>query len=206
MKTQRQAALQGIITEQMQAVAQQEGLEASLIRDRVAKGTIAIPANINHRGLVARGVGEGLSTKVNANIGTSSAYPDPAPELDKLKAAIDAGVPMVMVGHLTAPNAFGSDVPASLNPAAVTDLLRGELGFQGLVITDSLSMGAVGDFCTPDQAGVAALEAGADLVLMPEDFAAAYQGVLDAVNEGALSEERIDQSVLRIAKAKLAFE
>lgn len=77
MKTQRQAALQGIITEQMQAVAQQEGLEASLIRDRVAKGTIAIPANINHRGLVARGVGEGLSTKVNANIGTSSAYPDP---------------------------------------------------------------------------------------------------------------------------------
>ena len=127
-------------------------------------------------------------------------------ELAPFKAAIDAGVPMVMVGHLTAPNAFGSDVPASLNPAAVTDLLRGELGFQGLVITDSLSMGAVGDFCTPDQAGVAALEAGADLVLMPEDFAAAYQGVLDAVSEGALSEERIDQSVLRIVKAKLAFE
>ena len=126
-------------------------------------------------------------------------------ELAPFKAAIDAGVPMVMVGHLTAPNAFGSDVPASLNPAAVTDLLRGELGFQGLVITDSLSMGAVGDFCTPDQAGVAALEAGADLVLMPEDFAAAYQGVLDAVSEGALSEERIDQSVLRIVKAKLAL-
>ena len=96
-------------------------------------------------------------------------------------------------------------MPASLNPAAVTDLLRGELGFQGLVITDSLSMGAVGDFCTPNQAGVAALEAGADLVLMPEDFAAAYQGVLDAVSEGALSEERIDQSVLRIVKAKLAL-
>ena len=127
-------------------------------------------------------------------------------ELAPFKAAIDAGVPMVMVGHLTAPNAFGSDVPASLNPAAVTDLLRGELGFQGLVITDSLSMGAVGDFCTPDQAGVMALLAGADLVLMPEDFAAAYQGVLDAVSEGALSEERIDQSVLRIVKAKLALD
>lgn len=126
-------------------------------------------------------------------------------ELAPFKAAIDAGVPMVMVGHLTAPNAFGSDVPASLNPAAVTDLLRGELGFQGLVIADSLSMGAVGDFCTPNQAGVAALEAGADLVLMPEDFAAAYQGVLDAVSEGSLSEERIDQSVLRIVKAKLAL-
>lgn len=127
-------------------------------------------------------------------------------ELVPFKAAIDAGVPMVMVGHLTAPNAFGSDVPASLNPAAVTDLLRGELGFEGLIITDSLSMGAVGDFCTPDQAGVAALEAGADLVLMPEDFAAAYQGVLDAVSAGTLSEERIDQSVARIVKAKLALE
>lgn len=126
-------------------------------------------------------------------------------ELAPFEAAIEADVPMVMVGHLTAPNAFGSDVPASLNPAAVTDLLRGELGFQGLVITDSLSMGAVGDFCTPDQAGVMALLAGADLVLMPEDFAAAYQGVLDAVSEGSLSEERIDQSVLRIVKAKLAL-
>ena len=126
-------------------------------------------------------------------------------ELMPFKAAIDAGVPMVMVGHLTAPNAFGSDVPASLNPAAATDLLRGELGFEGLIITDSLSMGAVGDFCTPDQAGVAALTAGADLVLMPEDFAAAYQGVLDAVSAGTLSEERIDQSVARIVKAKLAL-
>lgn len=127
-------------------------------------------------------------------------------ELVPFKAAIGAGVPMIMVGHLTAPNAFGSDVPASLNPAAVTDLLRGELGFEGLIITDSLSMGAVGDFCTPDQAGVAALTAGADLVLMPEDFPAAYQGVLDAVSAGTLSEDRIDQSVTRIVKAKLALE
>ena len=127
-------------------------------------------------------------------------------ELAPFEAAIEADVPMVMVGHLTAPNAFGSDVPASLNPAAVTDLLRGELGFQGLVITDSLSMGAVGDFCTPDQAGVMALLAGADLVLMPEDFASAYRGVLDAVCAGTLSEDRIDQSVMRIVKAKLALD
>lgn len=127
-------------------------------------------------------------------------------ELAPFEAAIEADVPMVMVGHLTAPNAFGNDVPASLNPAAVTDLLRGELGFQGLVITDSLSMGAVGDFCTPDQAGVMALLAGADLVLMPEDFASAYRGVLDAVCASTLSEDRIDQSVMRIVKAKLALD
>lgn len=81
MKTQRQSALAGIITEEMKEVARQEGLSAETIRERVAKGTIAICANINHKNLKVRGVGEGLSTKVNANIGTSTAYPDPAPEL-----------------------------------------------------------------------------------------------------------------------------
>lgn len=126
-------------------------------------------------------------------------------ELAPFEAAIEAGAPLVMVGHLTAPSAFGDDVPASLNPAAVTELLRDELGFQGLIVTDSLSMGAVGGFCTPDQAGVAALSAGADLVLMPEDFAAAYQGVLDAVRDGTLAESRIDESVGRIVKTKLAL-
>lgn len=96
MLTQRQAALQGKITDQMAEVARQEGVTPEFIRDGVAKGTICIPANINHKNLVPRGVGEGLSTKVNANIGTSSAFPDPAPELDKLKAAIDAGADAVM--------------------------------------------------------------------------------------------------------------
>lgn len=96
MMTQRQAALQGIITDQMAAVAKQEGVTPEFIRDGLAKGTICIPANINHRNLVPRGVGEGLSTKVNANIGTSSAFPDPEPELKKLAAAIAAGADAVM--------------------------------------------------------------------------------------------------------------
>ena len=126
-------------------------------------------------------------------------------ELIPFREAIEADVPLMMVGHVTAPNAFDDNTPTSLNPAAVTDLLRVELGFEGIIVTDSLSMGAVENFCTPDQAGVVALAAGADLVLMPEDFPAAYQGVLDAVRSGALSEERIDQSVARIAKAKLAL-
>ena len=96
MMTQRQAALKGIITDQMAAVAKQEGVTPEFIRDGIAKGTICIPANINHKNLVPRGVGEGLSTKVNANIGTSSAFPDPEPELKKLQAAIDAGADAVM--------------------------------------------------------------------------------------------------------------
>ena len=96
MKTQMQYAKEGIITREMQIVAEQEHLSAELIRERVACGTIAICANINHKNLLVRGVGSGLSTKVNANIGTSSAYPDPKPELQKLAAAIEAGADAVM--------------------------------------------------------------------------------------------------------------
>ncbi len=96
MATQMQLARQGIITAAMEIVAKQEGLSPELIRNRVAEGTIAICANINHKNLVPRGVGLGLSTKVNANIGTSSAYPDIEPEREKLEVAIAAGADAVM--------------------------------------------------------------------------------------------------------------
>ena len=126
-------------------------------------------------------------------------------ELVPFKAAIEAGVPLVMVGHLSTPNATGDNTPASINPAIVTDVLRNELGYQGLIITDSMGMGALEAYCTPDQAGVAALQAGVDLVLMPADLHAAYQGVLDAVANGTLTEARIDESVTRIVKTKLSL-
>lgn len=96
MATQMQSARQGKITEAMEMVARQEKIDARTIRERVAEGTAVICANVNHTSLVPRGVGFGLTTKVNANIGTSSAYPDPAPELLKLEAAIQAGADSVM--------------------------------------------------------------------------------------------------------------
>ena len=94
--TQMQAARAGKITEEMNIVAQEEQMDIELLRQRVAEGTIAIPANINHQNLHPYGVGKGLSTKVNANIGTSSAFPDPAPEVEKLQTAIAAGAHSVM--------------------------------------------------------------------------------------------------------------
>ncbi len=126
-----------------------------------------------------------------------------ASELVPFEAAMEAGVPFVMVGHITLPNVTGDRVPASLSHAIVQGLLRDELGYDGIVITDALNMGAVVEEVGHDRIGVQALLAGVDMVLMPADLEAAYQGVLDAVASGELSEERIDESVARVVRTKL---
>jgi len=94
--TQLELAKKGTISPQMAAVAKAEGLETEFIRDGVAKGTIVIPANINHKNLVPCGIGQGLSTKVNANIGTSSDFGSIDSELKKLRVAIDVKADTVM--------------------------------------------------------------------------------------------------------------
>jgi len=94
--TQLEIAREGNISPQMEAVAQAEGLEAEFIRQGVAKGTMVIPANVSHSGLVPCGIGEGVSTKVNANIGTSSDFSSVDTELEKLRVAADSGADTVM--------------------------------------------------------------------------------------------------------------
>ena len=128
-----------------------------------------------------------------------------AVELVPFRAAIDAGVPLVMVGHLSVPQVAGSDAPACLSSAIVTDLLRGALGFEGVVVTDSLAMGAVGEYYSAAEAAVLALEAGCDLLLMPADLDAALDALRAAVDEGRLSWGRIDDSLRRILRAKLEY-
>ena len=128
-----------------------------------------------------------------------------AEELEPFEAAMEADVPFVMVGHLTVKEATGSDLPASLNPKIMTDLLREDLGYDGIIITDSLSMGAVTKFYDEDEVGLQALLAGADMILMPLDFEGSYKRVLGAVKSGEISEDRIDESVTRVVRAKLAL-
>ncbi len=94
--TQLESARQNILTPQMKAVAHTEGLEPERVREGIAQGTIVIPANVNHRHLVPCGIGKGLTTKVNANIGTSSDSCNPGREIAKLEAALDAGADTVM--------------------------------------------------------------------------------------------------------------
>ena len=121
------------------------------------------------------------------------------------EAGIRAGAPLVMVGHIAAPNAVEGeerDLPATFSRTLITDVLRDELGFAGVVVTASLAMGAITEPNTPGEAAVLALQAGADLLLMPAGLAQAYDGVLAAVEDGRLTEERIDESVARILALK----
>ena len=96
MLTQLEQAQRGVITDEMRKAADYDKVAPEFIRDGIASGEIVLPANINHRHLTPMAVGQGLSTKVNANIGTSEAYPDLAPEIQKLHAALSAGAHSVM--------------------------------------------------------------------------------------------------------------
>lgn len=118
------------------------------------------------------------------------------------QAGIDAGTEFVMVSHLSVPNITGDNTPSSLSEKMITEVLRGQLGFEGIVITDAMNMAAITDYYGSDEAAVKALQAGADMILMPEDFEAAYNGIIEAVNNGTLSEERINESLRRVYRVK----
>lgn len=119
-------------------------------------------------------------------------------------AAIGAGTDMVMSGHLQFPALDDSLKPATLSAPILTGLLRERLGFDGVVVTDSLEMAGVRAEFGDERVPVMALQAGADLLLMPPDFQLAFEAVLGAVASGELTEERIDASVRRLLALKVA--
>ena len=120
------------------------------------------------------------------------------------KAGIDAGADFVMVGHadVSAIDTSAEYVPASLSKMMITDELRGELGFNGIVVTDAMNMKAISDYFGADEAAVKAIQAGVDIILTPADYDKAYSGVLAAVKDGTISEDRINESLERIYSVK----
>ena len=132
-----------------------------------------------------------------------------AVELVPFRSAIAAGVDSVMVGHLIVP-AVESDPnrPASVSAHVIKDLLQGQLGFKGLVVTDGLDMAGLTHVFSgseaeiSSEAAVAAVEAGEDMIIIPGDLGGAYNGLLSAVKKGEISEARIDASVLKILRMK----
>lgn len=127
-----------------------------------------------------------------------------ATHVPPFRAAIAAGVPSVMAAHIVAPALDPSGRPASLSRPVITGLLRDELGFDGVVITDALDAAALAGIPN-DRIVLDALDAGIDQLLMPRDLPGAVRAVLDAVAAGSLSEARIDRSVRRILAMKSAL-
>lgn len=129
-----------------------------------------------------------------------------ASELLPFQRAVQDGVSFVMVGHISVPAVVGDDTPASLSQMMVSSVLREQLGYDGIVITDAMNMAAITNTYTADQAAVMAVNAGVDMILMPQDYDTAYNGLLKAIQEGTISEERINESVVRIVKVKQSME
>lgn len=150
---------------------------------------IGSTVNDTHEGLVAT---ERTTEDFRAN------------EFTVFQAGIDAGAKMIMASHMAAPGITGDNTPSCMSKTVITDILRGEMNFKGVVVTDAMNMKAISEYYEPSEAAIMALKAGCDVILMPADFTEAYEGVLQAVKDGTIAEERINDSLRRIYRIKYA--
>ncbi len=126
-----------------------------------------------------------------------------AEEFKVMKAAVMGGADMVCISNVAVPAYTGDNTPAVFSDAIVTDLIRKEYGYDGLIISAPLNEAGVKDYYDSDEAAIKALRAGCDMILLPENFEKAYNGVLSAVADGTISEERINDALKRIYRVKL---
>ena len=177
--------------------------------DVVASQVEAVVAGLNSAGVAAvvkHFPGHGNTTvdsHTDLPVLTQSRAELDATDLVPFKAAIEAGAQLVMVGHLDV-RSVDPGVPATFSRTVLVDLLRGELGFTGVVVSDALNMGGASHDSLAEQA-VQAILAGNDLLLMPPSVADARAGLLDALQSGRLSRQRLEESVTRILTLKLSL-
>lgn len=123
-------------------------------------------------------------------------------EMITFKAGIQWGTQLIMTAHIATPNVTGSDIPATMSSVILQEKLRKELGYQNIIVTDAMEMGAITQQYKSPEAAVGSILAGVDIVLGPKDFVEAFDAVVKAVEDGRLTEQRIDQSVRRVLKLK----
>ena len=123
-------------------------------------------------------------------------------EIVTFRAGIQWGCELIMTAHISAPNVTGEDIPSTMSSVILQDKLRRELGYQNIIVTDAMDMGAITQQYTNAEATVGCILAGADIVLCPKDFVEAFEAVIDAIEKGTLTEERLNQSVRRILTIK----
>lgn len=179
--------------------------------ERVADYGAAFSRGLNEAGIISAAKhfpGHG-DTNTDSHLGIASIEHDrerlDTVELVPFVKAIKENIPSIMVGHISAPTLTGDHTPASLSKYMITDLLRNELKYEGVVISDSFRMKAITDYYDEKELGILFLEAGGDLILIPNSFKTTYEGILEGIEEGRLTEERINLSVKRILQMKLDF-
>ena len=183
------------------------GSDSAVVRDMVAGVSDGLAEN-NIIGVVkyfpgyASTGGDGSEGTVSTNKTLEELK---ASELVPFQAAIDRSAKFIMVGHVSVPSITGSELPSSLSEYMITQVLRTDMGFDGIVVTDAMNKKAITASYSSAEAAVTAIEAGADIILMPKNFKEAYEGVLEAVRSGKIDESRINASLVRIVKAKLGM-
>ncbi|MGB0542958.1 MAG: glycoside hydrolase family 3 protein [Longimicrobiales bacterium] len=177
--------------------------------EKVAEMGISFIRGVQENGAIATGKhfpGHG-DTNVDSHVGLPVIMHDRARmdsvELRPFQRAIESGMGAIMTAHISVPSLNGGvREPSTLSPEVLTDLLREEMGFEGIVFTDAMDMSAISQQHRSGEAAVRALEAGADVILMPASVGGAIEGIVAAVREGRITEERLDRSVLRVLDTK----
>ena len=176
---------------------------------QVAEMGIAFVRGVQDNGAIATGKhfpGHG-DTDVDSHVGLPVIMHDRARmdsvELQPFRRAIDSGMGAIMTAHISVPSLNGGErEPSTLSHEVLTEILRDELGFRGIVFTDAMDMSAVARQFRSGEAAVRALEAGADVILMPASVSGAIEGIVEAVRSGRLTEGRLDLSVMRVLETK----
>lgn len=181
------------------------GADPELVADLVVAATAGM-RSAGVIGVVKHFPGHGAAqTDTHAEVVALDHTPEElrARELRPFSAAIDGGAQAVMTAHSAYPRVTGDLVPATISRQLLTGLLREELGFEGVVITDALNMEAVAGRLAPGDLALAAVAAGADLLLKPVDPVAVHTVLVEAVDSGVVPRERLEESVRRIMRLKL---
>ena len=159
------------------------------------------------------GIGSTTQSTKNGMASTDRSAEDfRANEFAVFQSCIDSGeTKMITVSNMAAPSLTGDNTPCSLSGAVVTDILRNELNFRGVIVSGAMNQAAITNpddalqkIFGADEAAVLALRAGCDMIYAPENFETAYNGVLEAVQNGTISEERVNDSLRRIYRIKYA--
>ncbi len=174
--------------------------KASVMANAFAKG-------LSESGMTACANDFPISADTSAGMATSDITKEELMEGSYVmyrKAIDEGGLGAIMLSNVSLPQVIGDNTPASLSNIIIQNEIRSEMGFDGVVFTGALDEPAITEYYTSDQAAIAAIKAGADIIYLPEDFKTAYEGLLSAVQAGDITEDRINESLTRIFKIKYA--